>query len=169
MSLSTLVAALPRWVLRGQIRVFFFGCTYNNTERTHGNARACCICAIFEEENIPSGAFANRHWSEQRYLYSCYRAISQVQSTLSGFGRGPRTTPVSARRTQHTLGLCSRSRLRIPADTRRGSYTRFGTLANGYSETKRPGVTRLLFIGDSDTRRGHILTYPSFRSDIASE
>ena len=38
-----------------------------------------------------------------------------------------------------------------------GSYTRFGTLANGYSETKRPGVTRLLFIGDSVTRRGQIV------------
>ena len=38
-----------------------------------------------------------------------------------------------------------------------GSYTRFGTLANGYAEAKRPGVTRLLFIGDSVTRRGHIV------------
>ena len=38
-----------------------------------------------------------------------------------------------------------------------GDYTRFGTLANGYSEAKRPGVTRLLFIGDSVTRRGQIV------------
>jgi hypothetical protein len=38
-----------------------------------------------------------------------------------------------------------------------GRYTRFGTLANGYSETKRPGVTRLLFIGDSVTRRAQIV------------
>jgi hypothetical protein len=38
-----------------------------------------------------------------------------------------------------------------------GNYTRFGTLANGYSEAKRPGVTRLLFIGDSVTRRGQIV------------
>jgi hypothetical protein len=38
-----------------------------------------------------------------------------------------------------------------------GNYTRFGTLANGYSETKRAGVTRLLFIGDSVTRRGQIV------------
>jgi hypothetical protein len=38
-----------------------------------------------------------------------------------------------------------------------GSYNRFGTLANGYSEAKRPGVTRLLFIGDSVTRRGQIV------------
>jgi hypothetical protein len=38
-----------------------------------------------------------------------------------------------------------------------GSYTRFGTLANGHSEAKRPGVTRLLFIGDSVTHRGEIV------------
>lgn len=38
-----------------------------------------------------------------------------------------------------------------------GNYTRFGTLANDYSETKRPGVVRLLFIGDSVTRRGQII------------
>jgi hypothetical protein len=38
-----------------------------------------------------------------------------------------------------------------------GDYTRFGTLANNYSEAKRPGVTRLLFIGDSVTRRGQIV------------
>jgi hypothetical protein len=38
-----------------------------------------------------------------------------------------------------------------------GNYTRFGTLANDYSETKRPGVVRLLFIGDSVTRRGQIV------------
>jgi hypothetical protein len=39
----------------------------------------------------------------------------------------------------------------------RGSYARFGTLQNGYPEVKRPGVTRLLFIGDSVTRRGKII------------
>ena len=38
-----------------------------------------------------------------------------------------------------------------------GNYTRFGTLANDYPETKRPGVVRLLFIGDSVTRRGQIV------------
>src|SRR5262245_7368835 len=37
------------------------------------------------------------------------------------------------------------------------SYNRFGTLKNGYSEVKRPGVTRLLFIGDSVTRRAQIV------------
>jgi hypothetical protein len=38
-----------------------------------------------------------------------------------------------------------------------GGYTRFGTLANGYSEAKLPGVIRLLFIGDSVTRRAQIV------------
>jgi hypothetical protein len=39
----------------------------------------------------------------------------------------------------------------------RGGYTRFGTLENGYSEAKAEGITRLLFIGDSVTRRAQIL------------
>lgn len=39
----------------------------------------------------------------------------------------------------------------------RGGYTRFGTLENGYSEAKPEGITRLLFIGDSVTRRAQIL------------
>ena len=39
----------------------------------------------------------------------------------------------------------------------RGSYSQFGTLQNSYPEGKRAGVTRLLFIGDSVTRRGKIV------------
>ncbi|HXV83686.1 MAG TPA: hypothetical protein VEG60_27835 [Candidatus Binatia bacterium] len=38
-----------------------------------------------------------------------------------------------------------------------GSYTRFGTLENDYSEAKPQGITRLLFIGDSVTHRAQIL------------
>ena len=38
-----------------------------------------------------------------------------------------------------------------------GSYTRFGTLANDYSEAKPQGIKRLLFIGDSVTHRAKIL------------
>jgi hypothetical protein len=37
------------------------------------------------------------------------------------------------------------------------SYTRFGTLENGYSEAKPQGIQRLLFIGDSVTHRAKIL------------
>jgi hypothetical protein len=48
-----------------------------------------------------------------------------------------------------------------------GSYTRFGTLANEYSEAKRRGVTRLLFVGDSVTRRGHIVE--ALRREYGSE
>src|SRR5215470_5751475 len=33
-----------------------------------------------------------------------------------------------------------------------GLYTHFGTLANGYAAAKPPGVSRLLFIGDSVTQ-----------------
>jgi hypothetical protein len=45
-------------------------------------------------------------------------------------------------------------------------YSRFGTLRNDYPDIKQPGVTRLLFIGDSVTRRGQIVgalraRYPS--------
>jgi hypothetical protein len=38
-----------------------------------------------------------------------------------------------------------------------GHYTAFGTLANDYPITKSNGKKRLLFIGDSVTRRGHIV------------
>ena len=38
-----------------------------------------------------------------------------------------------------------------------GYYTAFGTLANDYPLTKSNGKKRLLFIGDSVTRRGHIV------------
>ena len=38
-----------------------------------------------------------------------------------------------------------------------GHYTAFGTLANDYPLTKADGKKRLLFIGDSVTRRGHIV------------
>src|SRR5215475_3881599 len=38
-----------------------------------------------------------------------------------------------------------------------GHYTAFGTLANDYPLTKSNGKERLLFIGDSVTRRGHIV------------
>src|SRR5262245_14135753 len=38
-----------------------------------------------------------------------------------------------------------------------GHYTAFGTLANDYPLTKSNGKKRLLFIGDSVTRRGHIV------------
>jgi hypothetical protein len=45
-------------------------------------------------------------------------------------------------------------------------YSRFGTLTNDYPDIKQPAVTRLLFIGDSVTRRGQIVDalrarYPS--------
>jgi hypothetical protein len=36
-------------------------------------------------------------------------------------------------------------------------YNRFGTLRNQYERDKRPEITRLLFIGDSVTRRGRII------------
>jgi hypothetical protein len=36
-------------------------------------------------------------------------------------------------------------------------YTKYGTIQNNYSIEKRPGVTRLLFIGDSVTCRGRIV------------
>jgi hypothetical protein len=36
-------------------------------------------------------------------------------------------------------------------------YTKYGTLQNEYSIEKRPGVTRLLFMGDSVTGRGKIV------------
>lgn len=39
----------------------------------------------------------------------------------------------------------------------RGGYNAFGTLVNAYEATKPPGVTRLLFLGDSVTRRGRIV------------
>jgi len=39
----------------------------------------------------------------------------------------------------------------------RGTYSEWGTLANDYSLAKPEGVTRLLFIGDSVTRRGRII------------
>jgi hypothetical protein len=38
-----------------------------------------------------------------------------------------------------------------------GQHTAFGTLANDYPLTKSNGKKRLLFIGDSVTRRGHIV------------
>jgi hypothetical protein len=38
-----------------------------------------------------------------------------------------------------------------------GHYTAFGTLANDYPLSKSNGKKRLLFIGDSVTRRGHIV------------
>ena len=38
-----------------------------------------------------------------------------------------------------------------------GPYTSFGTLANSYATAKPPGLSRLLFIGDSVTHRGHIV------------
>jgi hypothetical protein len=38
-----------------------------------------------------------------------------------------------------------------------GPYTRFGTLANDYAAAKPAGVSRLLFMGDSVTHRGHII------------
>jgi hypothetical protein len=37
-------------------------------------------------------------------------------------------------------------------------YNRFGTLQNQYESDKRPEITRLLFIGDSVTRRGKIVS-----------
>jgi hypothetical protein len=36
-------------------------------------------------------------------------------------------------------------------------YTKYGTIQNGYSIEKRPGVTRLLFMGDSVTGRAKIV------------
>jgi hypothetical protein len=36
-------------------------------------------------------------------------------------------------------------------------YNEYGTLLNGYNMAKRPGVTRLLFLGDSVTYRGTII------------
>jgi hypothetical protein len=38
-----------------------------------------------------------------------------------------------------------------------GEYSRFGTVANDYSVTRRPATRRLLFMGDSVTHRGHIM------------
>jgi hypothetical protein len=38
-----------------------------------------------------------------------------------------------------------------------GAYTETGTLQNAYSLAKRPGVTRVLFVGDSVTARGKII------------
>ncbi len=38
-----------------------------------------------------------------------------------------------------------------------GGYSRFGTLANEYPEARRPGVARVLFLGDSVTARGRIV------------
>ncbi|MBI5527239.1 MAG: hypothetical protein HY897_12970 [Deltaproteobacteria bacterium] len=38
-----------------------------------------------------------------------------------------------------------------------GDYSAFGTLLNAYPATKRAGMTRVLFIGDSVTRRGKIV------------
>jgi hypothetical protein len=48
-----------------------------------------------------------------------------------------------------------------------GPYTHFGTLANGYAEAKSPGVSRLLFIGDSVTHRGHIID--ALRAEYGSQ
>jgi hypothetical protein len=50
-------------------------------------------------------------------------------------------------------------------------YSRFGTLKNDYPESKAPGLTRLLFIGDSVTRRGQIVEalrahYPSWKYEF---
>jgi len=39
----------------------------------------------------------------------------------------------------------------------KGPYTQWGTLTNSYSITKKKGITRLLFIGDSVTARGKIV------------
>lgn len=36
-------------------------------------------------------------------------------------------------------------------------YSEFGTILNSYPFEKRPGITRLLFVGDSVTARGHLL------------
>ena len=38
-----------------------------------------------------------------------------------------------------------------------GGYTEYGTSPNTYPVQKRPGITRLLFIGDSVTGRGRII------------
>ena len=48
-----------------------------------------------------------------------------------------------------------------------GPYTRFGTLANSYAAAKPPGVSRLLFIGDSVTHRGHIVD--ALRAEYGSQ
>jgi hypothetical protein len=48
-----------------------------------------------------------------------------------------------------------------------GPYTRFGTLANDYAVAKPPGVSRLLFIGDSVTHRGHIID--ALRAEYGSQ
>jgi len=46
-------------------------------------------------------------------------------------------------------------------------YTRFGTLANSYAAAKPPGVSRLLFIGDSVTQSGHIVD--ALRAEYGSQ
>ena len=48
-----------------------------------------------------------------------------------------------------------------------GPYTRFGTLANDYAAAKTAGVSRLLFIGDSVTHRGHIID--ALRAEYGSQ
>lgn len=48
-----------------------------------------------------------------------------------------------------------------------GRYTRFGTLANAYAADKPPGVSRLLFIGDSVTHRSHIVD--ALRAEYGSQ
>ena len=48
-----------------------------------------------------------------------------------------------------------------------GPYTRFGTLANDYAVVKPPGVSRLLFMGDSVTHRGHIID--ALRAEYGSQ
>jgi hypothetical protein len=48
-----------------------------------------------------------------------------------------------------------------------GPYTRFGTLANDYAVAKPPGVSRLLFIGDSVTHRAHIID--ALRAEYGSQ
>jgi hypothetical protein len=48
-----------------------------------------------------------------------------------------------------------------------GPYTRFGTLANDYAAAKPPGVSRLLFMGDSVTHRSHIVD--ALRAEYGSQ
>ena len=70
---------------------------------------------------------------------------------------GPRNSPVSTRRTRQISAFVVDPDFGFRPILGSGNYTCFGTLANDYSETKRPGVVRLLFIGDSVTRRGQIV------------